>query len=188
VNDQNLKRGLTLSLFAHLAVFALMFGAIPQGCTPGCSRKSADRNGANSDQEHKQAEQESRDIVPKQVAEKEAPVEISLIDNKELRKLLKKKPKIKDAVRECEGDLWFAGIGVSYQALDDGLISEVFKGYPAEKAGIRVGDKLLTPLRAIRGDAAELGKAVIIKINRNGNIIDFIIVREKICIKEMEKK
>lgn len=77
---------------------------------------------------------------------------------------------------------WFGGVGVMISP--EGLIYVVYSGYPAEKAGIQVGD-------IVRGNGygrliGEVGTPVDIEIYRpsTNQRFNLTIVREKICIEE----
>lgn len=84
----------------------------------------------------------------------------------------------KKALDECKD--FFGGIGVTFD-LFDRTISEVHKGYPAERAGIRVGDRL-SSIEPIRG---EPGTKVEILVIRGEQEILMEITREKICLEEI---
>lgn len=68
----------------------------------------------------------------------------------------------------------YGGIGIQQGLFD---ITVVFEGYAADRAGIKVGDELLSN-GEIRG---EPGTVVHIKVRRGKNILEFTIIREKIC-------
>lgn len=80
---------------------------------------------------------------------------------------------------------FFGGIGITESqglrsATDRTVIvwvSEVHKGYPAEAAGIQVYDQILNN-DEIRG---KIGTKVIVRILRDGQPLDFEIIRDKIC-------
>lgn len=75
----------------------------------------------------------------------------------------------------------FGGIGITENlGFDQDVIVKVHKGYPAEKAGIQVGDEVMN-----RGEIiGEVGTHVIVRIVRNGVVLEFDMIRDKICTKE----
>jgi predicted metalloprotease with PDZ domain len=77
-------------------------------------------------------------------------------------------------------DEWYGGIGVQYEDMDSGIISHVGKGYPADRAGIIVGD-LVVDSEEIRGKP---GTKVTVKIMRGSKLLIFNMIREKICTNE----
>ena len=81
----------------------------------------------------------------------------------------------------CEGGHWYGGIGI-HQASLDGTIGFVAEGYPAHKAGILVGDRIMAVSDSdIRGTP---GTIVKIMIDRQGKTLFFEITRGKICYEE----
>ncbi len=87
------------------------------------------------------------------------------------------KPK-EDAVN-CKD--WFGGIGVEMFGFD--TIAVVYKGYPADKAGIKAGDIISSRSGEIRG---EPGTNVLIIIQRKELTLTFNITRDKICYDGMQ--
>ena len=69
----------------------------------------------------------------------------------------------------------YGGIGIQSGAFD--VISVVYEGYAADRAGLKVGDIILSK-GEIRG---EPGTSIYIRVLRQGTYIDFTIIREKIC-------
>jgi C-terminal processing protease CtpA/Prc len=83
----------------------------------------------------------------------------------------KKTKKIK-----CEK--YYTGVGIMTQP-DTCIITRVYKGYSAHKAGLISGDIIISPdCSSIRGPE---GSIIKIKIMRETKIIDLNITREKIC-------
>lgn len=85
----------------------------------------------------------------------------------------------------------FVGIGVGYQMLGDNfIITKVYRGSPAEKAGVEPGDVLVSvngvsveekSSDELKEDiTGEAGTDVIIEFMRSGKIIEFTITRESI--------
>lgn len=74
---------------------------------------------------------------------------------------------------------FFGGIGIEFQPSENGaLITHVFHGYPAEKAGLREGDEILEEGN-VRG---EPDTTVIVRALRGKKTIEFSIVRGRVCI------
>lgn len=74
---------------------------------------------------------------------------------------------------------WYGGIGIM-STIKNNNTQEVFDvspGYPADKAGIQVGD-VITPSEEIRG---EPGTVITIIVRRYGQELKLNITREKIC-------
>lgn len=71
----------------------------------------------------------------------------------------------------CE--LWYGGIGI----LGYTTVEQIYEGYPADRAGIQVGDFLITS-EGIRG---EPGTKLELDVLRNNKRLHFTLIREKIC-------
>ncbi len=69
---------------------------------------------------------------------------------------------------------WYGGIGISLSGF---LITEVVEGYPAGEAGLLVGDVVMSRVE-IRG---EPGTQILLSIKRSHNMLQFTIIRQKIC-------
>lgn len=83
-------------------------------------------------------------IIKGQVIPKDRPTEITIIET-EKSTLLPKEHKIKSADKECPGR-WYGGIGIESETNNDtGLdtITKVFEGYPADLAGLVVGEAII---------------------------------------------
>lgn len=87
----------------------------------------------------------------------------------------------------------YVGIGVSIALADEGLrLSEVQPGFPAQLAGLQVGD-IITHIdnedaRAMNVGAAimrirgEAGKAVVLRVDQQGEVQDFELVRQQVSV------
>jgi C-terminal processing protease CtpA/Prc len=74
----------------------------------------------------------------------------------------------------------FGGIGIEFDFSQDGaVVTRVFHGYPAEKAGIVVGDVLLDNPNGVRG---EPGSTIVVRVMRKGESMSIPIRRDKICV------
>jgi len=78
---------------------------------------------------------------------------------------------------ECEK--WYGGIGINSKRLSptQEQISNVVDDYPADEAGLKVGD-IITPYGEIRG---EPGTSITMIVRRHDQNTEITIVREKIC-------
>lgn len=86
---------------------------------------------------------------------------------------------------------FFGGIGITQGGQRDQfgnqvemIVTTVHHGYPAEKAGIQVGDYIISR-EEIRG---EIGTKVTVIVNRNGQILTFDMIRDKICTTPPKEK
>lgn len=90
----------------------------------------------------------------------------------------------------------YGGIGITVGIHDSlYIITEIMNGYEAQKKGLRVGDKLIEiegkDIRASKVDnmrgliRGPVGSEVKIKIDREGELIDFILVRQEIILKNV---
>lgn len=113
-------------------------------------------------------------------------IEVEMIETKKEEEgdlPLKAEPE-KPVLTECEGDNWYGGIGIQ-QDWQTGQIEAVYRGYPADKGGLRVGDMIQfvdgTREDRIRG---EPGTTVTISIFRpsTNEYLTFTIQRDRICI------
>lgn len=81
----------------------------------------------------------------------------------------------------------YNGIGVTRQSVGEfdehPHVIEVAEGYPAYRAGIKVGDVLLNWYQLV-GDK---GTPVVVKIMRDGVYMEFNTIREEICSSEIGK-
>lgn len=158
-----MKRYFLLSLILHSAPLLLLFLLSGSGSSEGDS-KSNKASGSP----------DSATIVDKGANGKPKPpieMEITLVDPE---------PPKSDGAPECAGDNWYGGIGI-VQDERTGILLTVAKGYPAERAGLLVGDRLLTRLN-IRG---EVGTIATVTLVRDGSILQYNIMREKICTEQV---
>ncbi len=104
-------------------------------------------------------------IVVKKKKKKRVPPEQKVVDHK------------------CEE--FYVGIGVQHDYSGSCKITYVGKGYPADRAGMQVGD---LAMRGPDGDCpgrGPLGTMLTIKVMRGTQALTFTMVREKICTKDM---
>lgn len=90
----------------------------------------------------------------------------------------------------------YGGIGITVGIKDSTFyITEIMNGYEAEKKGLRVGDKIIeidgNDLRKEKADnmrnlvRGPVGTEVKMKIDREGELIDFILMRQEIILKNV---
>lgn len=92
---------------------------------------------------------------------------------------LPKKDESKDkGVTECKDNFWYGGIGIEQNANRE--IIYIAHGYPAEKAGLKLGDIILSDVE-IRG---EPGTQVTLDIRRGDEMFNITITRDKVCLIE----
>lgn len=165
------RRGLKYSLCLHGLLLLILAGHLP-----GCGR-----GGGNSDQQQKDQKQakksDGREIVPKP---DEVQVELVNVpkepDTPSYQKVAHKNDDCKD---------FFGGIGVHFAPLDTGgyAVIKVVDGYPAAKAGIKWGTKIMNG-DEIKG---EIGTMVDVIIEApDGTRSTIRMVRDKICLGEMK--
>lgn len=100
------------------------------------------------------------------------------------KKKKKVKPEQKVVDHKCD-DSFYVGIGVQHEQNGSCRITHVGKGYPADRAGMQVGD---LAMRGPDGDCpgrGPLGTMITVKVMRGTQVLTFTMVREKICTKDM---
>jgi C-terminal processing protease CtpA/Prc len=73
----------------------------------------------------------------------------------------------------------YRGIGIAH-GYTGGYITAVAPGGPADRAGILVGDRLLSEAIFVR-DQWEIGKRIPLSIEREGRQIDLVLTIARIC-------
>ncbi len=86
------------------------------------------------------------------------------------------KPKKSKNKTECKK--FYGGVGVQSSYINEQIVS-VYPGYPADRAGIKVGDVVLNPMDLVRG---KIGTTVKLQIKNDSGIVVYNLIREKICI------
>jgi len=90
----------------------------------------------------------------------------------------------------------YGGVGITVSFKDSSIfITEIMNGYEAEKKGLRVGDKIVeingVDMRNSKSETTKglvrgpVGSEVNVKIERDGSVIDFNLVREEIKLKNV---
>jgi hypothetical protein len=175
------KKSLVASTSIHLLALILAFG-IP-GCVGGKGNS-------------KQGEEKPKKAGHVKAGEKQ---EIIEIDHKPLEVTIVTVPKSKgpgvkskDLPKTCPSGKYFGGIGIAYgSGLEDvpGLIHKVYKGYPAELAGLQVGDIVLNE-GEIRGKPNTIVQ-VTVKRKESGEWFyhtkTFTMIRDNICYDDVKK-
>jgi len=157
MNKSSFSISLTLHMFIFFALLFKGFGGETDG-------KEGKDNGLDSTI--------NVEIVDRPKAESEEKT-VVLDDG-----LLKRAP---HALQECES--YFGGVGVTIVWTSLGyIVLTVHSGYPAEKAGIMVGDLLLNSGNL----TGEIGTKITVLIDRGGAYLEFPIYRDKICTEAVE--
>jgi len=94
--------------------------------------------------------------------------------------IVKKKIPLKQEYVNHECTIWYGGIGIQHPNGGSYAVEAVGKGYPAERAGILIGDLIING-EELRG---EPGTYVTVKILRGTKALSIEVVREKICTKD----
>lgn len=130
----NLKKSIAISAILHMSLLLISLHA-------GSGQKSHGKGTGNGDELTGNGSKYQGAKINGQVIPKERPTEVTIIET-EKDGLEKKKELTKD-IKECPG-LWYGGIGIEDGPTSQGeMITKVFKGYPADLAGIRVGEIIL---------------------------------------------
>jgi hypothetical protein len=146
------------SCILHMLVASLIFLYHPLMMP---TKKGQSNNSQNAPQIHEK-------ILPKPAEKMEVTVVDGPAKKVAVKEKVKKSPKCK---------YWYGGIGLTHDVF--GTILEVVPGYPAHKAGMLPGDELLDgPKADLRGDP---GTKVTFLVRRNGQILGFSMIRDKIC-------
>lgn len=114
-----------------------------------------------------------------EIQEKNRSVEIEIVElidhNSDI--FIPKRKKPVDVDKECPNS-WYGGIGI--RSSFNGTIVDVYSGYPADLAGIQVGDIILQ----VSGDGEILGppgSKFKLLIKRKNTIFEVIVTRGKVC-------
>lgn len=138
----------------------------------------AGKNGGNSNIKNQSAENQQTKIkvISKQPEEKIKQKKKVAQNKGKVKIKVKRKEKIAEKKIDC--DKYYEGIGVQTDH-NTCVISDVFKGYAAEKAGLQIGDLIISPsCTQIRGPS---GSIIQMKIMRGSNVLNLSILREKVC-------
>lgn len=156
-----------MSLMLHAMLLTML---APHGCGKGNEQQAGEASEKADPVSTKEFQAKSDKAEEKP---EEQVLQVTLIQ--------KPKPKASpapDAIHDCVGTLWYGGIGIQTDVLHN--VVEVGSGYPAERAGIKVGDRLTQDPSFARGTP---GTTVTLTLQRGTQVFDVTIVREKVCLK-----
>lgn len=169
-----MKKFTILSLGLHISLIIVAF--------------SLNRNSEHGSGDSETASQEdgSKDSINGSIVDK--PIEVVKV-SPEIIKAMKEQDKqmaVEEKYRSEQKNqskclYSFGGIGVTFEGFGDRTISEIHKGYPAYRAGLRVGDRILNTGN-VRGP---VGSQITITFEREGVIYDVDLVRDKICVESV---
>lgn len=170
---------LIISLLMHLA-FLIMILLSGSGGGGGKTGTHGEKGKGTQSSGTKYKGVDAEDVIPK-----EKLVEVSIVSppsNPKGAVIHKPKPAMhKKTIKDCPGK-WYGGIGISDSFnLQTGVerVDTVFYGYPADLAGIKVGDLIMSISdREIVGTP---GTYITLHILRGKDILDFTIQRDRIC-------
>lgn len=151
-----MKRSFLYSLCVHLVLISLL---VIHSCGYG-SKEEEKKSGSEQG--------DIRKILPKGT-NTSSPLDIELVDAPSPSKT---------KGEDCPNGRWYGGIGVYEGWNNSRVVDRVIEGYPAYRAGIQKGD-VLPQVDNLRG---EPGTVVEFNVLRNGKLLSFKLIREKICI------
>lgn len=159
-----------MSAAIHIASGALIIAVIATSTGNGGKDKTQGKGRGKHDGVS------NAEVIPKKNT-----IEINVVETPKSGEIVTKQiPKKRsiNAEKECPGK-WYGGIGIQSTGNVQDVISVVFEGYPADLAGLKAGDIIVWVdgglITGIPGTMLHMS------INRNGSIIDFSIVRGKVC-------
>jgi len=161
------------SLLLHLAVLLAVVLYIPSEEKQGKSGEGIGQRAGSKET--------FQDILPKvievEMVEPPEPQE----DEATIEKLKKEKV---EGLTECQDDRWYGGVGIQQDFLTD-TVDEVAKGYPADKAGLRIGDVIKSVDSQtgpeIRGEPGTIVRLMIFRPS-TGEFLTLTMTRDKICL------
>jgi hypothetical protein len=163
----NTRFGIATSLVLHALFMALLLSHAQR------SGDGAKKDGATKPDSTDEASQ----FVPKG-EQKVTQIDIVELPSKD------RKPAGEGKVDDnCDGVDAYGGIGIQGDYhLNDYRITAVGKGYPADRAGVKPGDVIVTPASwEIRG---EPGTKITLLLIRQGREMQVTMVRDKICMQK----
>lgn len=193
------RNGLLAALLGSLTVHALLLVLLAGGFSlslPNCGKGSGGEEQAQAEAKAKEEQErlaeeerlkqpmmvELGDILPPPAKESAPTEEPQPLDEDGLMQKVHNDQPCPD---------FFGGIGVEYSTGIDRetdevryVVNKVVPGYPAERHGIMAGDVPIGDFQKIRG---EVGTPVLVRVMRDGKILEFSMTREKICISKRQK-
>lgn len=177
--SNSFRISLAISTLLHAAPFLLM--AFLAGSGGGGHGKGSGSDEEKKAQQEKNRGAETGDIIPKK------PIEITIEEIKPGFGKKKAKPqKPVHASDKCEDS--FGGIGVAFDIFaESGTIHEAAEGYPAALAGVKSGDRIVTP--AVGTIKGKVGTEVeITYVTSIGEVKTVTLIRDKICVSKTKDK
>jgi C-terminal processing protease CtpA/Prc len=161
---------LILSTAIHLLLVAALLVTVDEMSNP---RLEKPKNSGDQDEG-----QSRKGFDAKNIIEKQRPTEVTIIDPLEDDMVIKGIQKV-DVNKECPGK-WYGGIGIQEDIRSSKEVIEiVFKGYPADIAGLEAGDEIVwVSSRQIIGDP---GTSIDMIVLRGSRTIRFHLTRGKVC-------
>ncbi len=152
-----MKRSFFYSATLHLMLLLALL-------TSNDSSKNTPKNTSD------QGQGDTKKIVAKGTTEENI-AEISLVEMPAKRQKLKGD--------DCQDSHWYGGIGI-YEGWDinGSYVDNVISGYPADKVGLKVGDRFISDITQVRGTP---GTTIDVVVSRENITLYFTLIREKIC-------
>ena len=154
------KKSVLASFSLHVLLFILVSGILFRSCSDSIT----------------QDENQKKDI---NITESPKEVDVDIVTEDDLKGAEPAK-KAKAIERKCPNK-WYGGIGIinTFDGQNRAIITSVPKGYPADKAGIQLGDELIDSCPQCIG---EVGQDIDVQVRKSdGNITVYHLTREKIC-------
>ena len=169
-SSPSFRASLALSSIIHAAPFIIL--ALMTGSSGSSNQHKENR---------KPGVQDNGNIIPRD--DSKEPIEVTVFNGKGFKK---RKPIVKHKDNKCKD--FFGGIGVQFNIFEErGVIDKVVPGYPAEFAGMKSGDRIISPpFPEIKG---EVGTEVTITfMTLQGETKTITLTRDKICVDKTKAK
>ena len=174
--NQHKKRDVAIGVTVSLLLHALLFlGANGKGGNNG-----KDGKGGNPQAIHVIIVDKP---APKKVVDKPKPP--TKTKSKVVKKRLLPPPELLIVDHKCEE--FYYGVGYQNGGQGGCRVVGVPKGYPADRAGLRVGDLVMNPMGGECPGRGDLGTTLTIVVMRGSQALTLSMVREKICTSKEEK-
>lgn len=153
--NKTLKRSIVSSIICHFLLI-LLLGVFLIGGGYG--------NGGGKDDRKKIVEKHNEELTEVELPNEQGEIE----DNK---------PKNVPTHLEDDCTDFYGGIGITH-ILPGYTVSGVYAGYPAFNAGIKVGDRIVSNINAIRG---EINTSFTLEYENETGYHKIVLIRDKIC-------
>ena len=177
------KKPLIASLSLHMGVFYLAWMLTPTMMLVNGDGKGSGGHGDGTNNKHPGLSGMNKTVIDKIV---EVEIVESVVDKTGSHPEQKQEPveKSEEGIKECKEGYWFGGIGIVSGSI--GEILEVFKGYPAHKAGLKAGDYIVSFKSDNNQITGDLGKTVTLNVIKKDTqeLTVIVLIREKICTEE----